>query len=203
DKDGTPDKTDLCPDVPGDKNHYGCPDTDGDGTYDNEDKCIQTAGPKDNLGCPFADKDNDGVFDKDDACPTIPGIPENKGCPKLEKKELETIKYAFENLEFETGKDIIRSSSFPSLNSLASLLVKKPNYGLKIEGHTDNVGSDEKNMILSQKRADAVKKYLTKKGVKADYLDTYGYGETKPIATNETPQGRQKNRRVEMTVTFH
>lgn len=203
DKDGVPDRTDLCPDVPGDKNHFGCPDTDGDGTYDNEDKCIQTAGPKENLGCPWPDKDGDGVFDKDDACPTIAGLPENKGCPKLEKKELETIKYAFENLEFETGKDIIRKSSYPSLNALASLLVSKPNYGLRIEGHTDNVGSDEKNLILSQKRSDAVKNYLTKKGVSATYLETYGYGETKPIATNETPEGRQKNRRVEMTITFH
>lgn len=80
---------------------------------------------------------------------------------------------------------------------------KKPNYGLKIEGHTDNVGSDEKNMILSQKRADAVKTYLIKKGVSETYLETYGYGETKPIATNETTAGKQKNRRVEMTITFH
>ena len=203
DKDGTPDKTDLCPDVPGPKDHFGCPDTDGDGVYDNEDKCIQTPGAKENLGCPWPDKDGDGVFDKDDACPTIPGLPENKGCPKLEKKELETIKYAFENLEFETGKDIIRTHSFPSLNSLAALLVSKPSYGLKIEGHTDNVGSDEKNMILSQKRADAVKAYLMKKGVKSTYLETYGYGETKPIATNETKEGKQKNRRVEMNITFH
>jgi outer membrane protein OmpA-like peptidoglycan-associated protein len=203
DKDGTPDKSDLCPDVPGPKDHFGCPDTDGDGIYDNEDKCIQTPGPKENLGCPWPDKDGDGVFDKDDACPLVPGVPENKGCPKLEKKELETIKYAFENLEFETGKDIIRKHSYPSLNSLGDLLIRKPNYGLKIEGHTDNVGSDEKNMILSQKRADAVKNYLVKRGVKAAVLETYGYGETKPIQTNDTPQGRQKNRRVEMTITFH
>nr|MBP6732595.1 OmpA family protein [Chitinophagales bacterium] len=203
DGDGTPDKTDLCPDIPGDKEHFGCPDTDGDGVYDNEDKCIQTAGPKENLGCPWPDKDGDGVFDKDDACPTIVGVPENKGCPKLAKKELETIKFAFENLEFETGKDIIRKSSYPSLNALGDLLKKKSNYGLRIEGHTDNVGSDEKNLILSQKRADAVKTYLSKRGVDAKVLETYGYGESKPVDSNETPQGRQKNRRVEMNITFH
>lgn len=203
DKDGTPDKDDLCPDVPGSKDHFGCPDTDGDGVYDNEDKCIQTPGVKENMGCPWPDTDGDGVFDKDDACPKVFGIAENKGCPKLEKKELETIKYAFENLEFETGKDVIRKNSYPSLNSLASLLIKKQSYGLKIEGHTDNVGSDEKNMILSQKRADAVKTYLIKRGVASTYLETYGYGETKPVDTNDTPQGRQKNRRVEMTITFH
>src|ERR1043165_158320 len=157
DKDGTPDKTDLCPDVVGAKEHFGCPDTDGDGLYDNEDKCVLVAGPKENEGCPWPDRDGDGVLDKDDACPTVPGLKENKGCPALEKKEIETIRYAFQNLEFETGKDIIRSHSFPSLNSLAALLVKKPNYGLRIEGHTDNVGSEQSNQVLSQKRAEAVR----------------------------------------------
>ena len=203
DKDGTPDKTDLCPDVPGAKDHFGCPDTDGDGIYDNEDRCINTPGPKENNGCPWPDKDGDGVFDKDDECPTVFGVPENKGCPKLAKKELETLKYAFDNLEFETGKDIIRSHSFPSLSSLASLLVSKPSYGLRIEGHTDNVGTDEKNLILSQKRATAVKNYLVKKGVKANMLEDFGYGEARPIADNDTKEGKQKNRRVEMKITFH
>ena len=203
DKDGTPDKTDLCPDVVGAKEHFGCPDTDGDGLYDNEDKCVLVAGPKENEGCPWPDRDGDGVLDKDDACPTVPGLKENKGCPALEKKEIETIRYAFQNLEFETGKDIIRSHSFPSLNSLAALLVKKPNYGLRIEGHTDNVGSEQSNQVLSQKRAEAVRNYLVKKGVNVTYLETAGYGEMKPIASNENATGRQKNRRVEMTVTFH
>jgi outer membrane protein OmpA-like peptidoglycan-associated protein len=203
DKDGTPDKTDLCPDVVGAKEHLGCPDTDGDGLYDNEDKCVLVAGPRENTGCPWPDKDGDGVLDKDDACPTVFGVKENRGCPKLEKKELETIKYAFQNLEFETGKDIIRSHSFPSLNSLAALLVKKPNYGLLIEGHTDNVGTEQNNQVLSQKRAEAVRNYLVKKGVNVTYLETAGYGEMKPLTTNETKAGKQKNRRVEMTVTFH
>jgi outer membrane protein OmpA-like peptidoglycan-associated protein len=202
DKDGTPDKTDLCPEVAGPKEHFGCPDTDGDGLYDNEDSCVNTPGPKENKGCPWPDKDGDGVLDKDDECPLVFGVPENKGCPKLEKKEIETIKTAFENLEFETGKDIIRTHSYPSLNSLAQLLIKKANYGLRIDGHTDNVGSDEKNLILSQKRAAAVKNYLVKKGVEAGKLETNGYGETRPIADNNTAAGRQKNRRVEMKITF-
>lgn len=202
DNDGVEDILDRCPDVPGDTAHFGCPDTDGDGVYDYEDKCIQVKGPKDNNGCPYPDTDGDGVFDKDDACVNVFGVPENKGCPALEKKEIETVKMAFENLEFETGKDIIRTSSYASLNALAMLLVKKANYGLKIEGHTDNVGTDEKNLILSQKRATAVKKYLMKKGVEGSKLEDYGYGESKPIATNDTPEGRQKNRRVEMTITF-
>lgn len=202
DGDGVADKNDLCPDIPGDKAHYGCPDTDGDGVYDNEDRCIQVKGPKENNGCPWVDTDSDGIADKDDECPKIPGVPENKGCPMLEKKEIETVKFAFENLEFETGKDIIRTRSYPSLNALADLLKKKPNYGLRIEGHTDNVGSDEKNLLLSQKRATAVRNYLVKRGVDGLKLEAFGYGESMPVADNDTPEGRQKNRRVEMKITF-
>lgn len=202
DNDGVPDKDDRCPEVPGDTAHYGCPDTDGDGLYDYEDKCIREKGPRENNGCPWPDTDNDGVLDKDDECPRVFGVRENKGCPQLEKKEIETVRYAFENLEFETGKDIIRKSSFPSLNALADLLVKKATYGLLIEGHTDNVGTDENNLILSQKRATAVKNYLIKKGVDAAKLEAFGYGEGKPVATNDTPEGRQRNRRVEMKITF-
>lgn len=202
DGDGVPDRIDQCPDVPGDPAHAGCPDTDADGLYDNEDKCIREAGPRENNGCPYPDRDGDGVLDKDDECPTVFGVVENKGCPKLEKKELDIVKYAFDNLEFETGKDIIRTSSFASLNALAELLKQKANYGLLIEGHTDNVGTDEKNLILSQKRATAVKNYLIKRGVDGNKLDAFGYGESRPIATNDTPEGRQRNRRVEMKITF-
>lgn len=202
DGDGVADKIDLCPDVPGDKTHFGCPDTDGDGVYDNEDRCIQVKGPKENIGCPWPDGDNDGVFDKDDECPKVPGVAANKGCPALEKKEIDIIRYAFENLEFETGKDIIRTKSYPSLTALANLLVQKKNYGLRIEGHTDNVGSDENNLILSQKRANAVRNYMVKKGVDATKLESFGYGESMPIADNATTAGKQKNRRVEMKIVF-
>ncbi|MFN8276646.1 MAG: DUF5723 family protein [Chitinophagales bacterium] len=202
DGDGVADKNDACPDVPGEKAHKGCPDTDKDGLYDNEDKCPREAGPIENGGCPWPDTDGDGVLDKDDACPKVFGSKDNKGCPVLEKKELETVRYAFQNLEFETGKDIIRTKSYASLNGLAKLLVDKPTYGLKIEGHTDNVGNADMNLDLSKRRAAAVKKYLVSKGVNADKLETEGYGMTRPIADNKTPAGRQKNRRVEMNITF-
>ncbi len=202
DSDGVPDKLDLCPDKPGSIEHHGCPDTDGDGVYDDEDRCVLTPGPKENQGCPWPDRDGDGIPDKDDKCPDVFGVPENHGCPALEKKEIETIKYAIENLEFETGKDIIRTHSYASLNALANLLVQKTNYGLHIAGHTDNVGKPEMNQILSEKRANAVKAYLMKKGVDGSKLETVGYGDTKPIADNRTPEGKQKNRRVEMEVTF-
>ncbi len=128
-------------------------------------------------------------------------MPENHGCPALTKKEVETIKYAFDNLEFETGKDKIKEKSFISLSGLAKLLLDK-GYGLKIDGHTDNVGKADMNMELSIKRAEAVKAYLVSKGVTASKLQTEGFGLTKPIADNTTAAGRQKNRRVEMNIIF-
>ncbi|MBA2421728.1 MAG: OmpA family protein [Chitinophagales bacterium] len=231
DNDGIQDSEDDCPQVAGSNMHKGCPDSDGDGLYDNEDNCPEIAGPVDNKGCPYPDSDNDGVRDlddkcpnvpgpisndgcplddkdgdgipdKDDKCPNTPGIPELNGCPKLEEKEEAILKVAFENLEFETGKDIIRTTSNTSLNDLANLLISKPSYGLRIAGHTDNVGSDASNMTLSKKRATAVKTYLVTKGVPAEKLVVEYYGETRPIADNKTAEGRQTNRRVEMTVIF-
>ena len=97
---------------------------------------------------------------------------------KLTKEEEEVIKKAFDNLEFETGKDIIRSESYQSLNELAALMKKKPNWKLKISGHTDNVGKPAANMELSKKRAIAVKKYLAAQGISDDRFVTKWYGQT-------------------------
>jgi outer membrane protein OmpA-like peptidoglycan-associated protein len=120
----------------------------------------------------------------------------------LNKETEAIIKRAFDNLEFDSGKDIIRASSLASLNELADLMVKNPKWGLKLAGHTDNSGDDAKNMILSNQRATALKKYLTDRGASADKITVEYYGETRPIADNATPEGRQKNRRVEMTIIF-
>jgi outer membrane protein OmpA-like peptidoglycan-associated protein len=109
---------------------------------------------------------------------------------------------AFDNLEFETGKDIIKAASLPSLTELAEVLVKKPEWRLQISGHTDNVGDDQKNMILSKKRAEAVKNFMVSEGISADRLFPLYFGETMPVAPNDTPEGRQKNRRVEMKIIF-
>lgn len=205
DKDNIPDKLDDCPDLAGDKKYNGCPDKDNDGVIDPQDECPDTFGPKENKGCPWPDTDKDGIADKDDACPDKPGVPELKGCPpapKLTQKEEKIIQKAFSNLEFETGKDIIRPKSYPSLNELAGLLKQHPDWIIILSGHTDNVGDDEKNMILSEKRAKAVGNYLIKKGVKAENIITEWFGETRPIADNNTPEGRQKNRRVEMKIQY-
>lgn len=205
DNDGLLDYIDACPELAGPKENSGCPwpDTDEDGILDREDKCPTLKGPKENNGCPYADTDNDGVLDKDDDCPNVPGLVENKGCPKIDKKEEEILKTAFDNLQFETGKDIIKEESFPSLDSLGMLLRdKRPEWKLKLEGHTDNVGTEQNNLILSKKRAEAVQKYLVKQGVSYDRIKVEYYGEMRPIADNDTKEGRAKNRRVEMEILF-
>jgi outer membrane protein OmpA-like peptidoglycan-associated protein len=141
------------------------------------------------------------VTDKNGCSDTATATVTQKTPPPLTKKEIQTIKYAFDNLEFETGKDKIKSHSYISLDGLAKLLLDK-GYGLKIEGHTDNVGKADMNMELSIKRANAVKAYLMDKGVNGAKLETAGYGLTRPIADNSTAAGRQKNRRVEMSIIY-
>jgi outer membrane protein OmpA-like peptidoglycan-associated protein len=202
DEDGIPDKDDNCPTVPGTIENHGCPfiDTDKDGIADKDDDCPTVPGEKIFNGCP--DTDGDGISDKYDMCPTVKGTPENKGCPEIKKEEEEVLRKAFDNLEFETGKSIIRTSSFASLDELASVLLKRPEFKLLIAGHTDNVGNDAANMTLSKNRTLAVKDYLIKKGIDESRFKTDWFGETKPIAPNTTPEGRQKNRRVEMNIYF-
>lgn len=206
DGDGTPDKLDACPDIPGPKEYKGCPDRDGDTVLDKDDKCPDVAGPVENIGCPWPDTDKDGFIDKEDKCPTTPGVKEYQGCPPpppIKAAEQKIIERAFKNLEFATGKDIIVAKSLPSLNELAKLLVThKKDWTLKLSGHTDNQGNADKNMELSEKRANAVKRYLVKKGAAADGIITEWFGQTMPIDSNDTPAGRQKNRRVEMKILF-
>ena len=204
DEDGVLDNVDKCPDETGPAENQGCPwgDRDGDGVLDNVDRCPDVPGPVDNEGCPYQDSDGDGVIDLEDDCPRTPGPAENNGCPVIEKEEQEVLNTAFDNLEFETGSDVIRSSSYESLDELAALLTKKPDYRLQISGHTDDVGSAESNMRLSEKRSKSVAKYLSNKGVDTSNFIVEWFGESKPAYPNNTPEGRQKNRRVEMKVVF-
>ena len=146
------------------------------------------------------DSDQDGVTDAFDKCPQTPGSVQNNGCPELAKEEQEILTAAFDNLEFETGKSLIKASSYESLDQLAELLEKKPEWKLIISGHTDNVGKPGSNMTLSKNRALSVKVYLLSKGILGNRLETEWFGQTKPVASNKTAQGRQKNRRVEMTI---
>lgn len=207
DKDGdlVLDNEDACPDVPGAKENKGCPypDTDKDGVYDKDDACVNEAGPSENKGCPWPDSDKDGTLDKDDNCVTVPGPADNKGCPVIKEEEKKIIEQAFGNLEFASGTDKIKSTSFQSLNDLAKLLKEHAkDWTLQLSGHTDNQGTEASNLALSKKRAEAVKKFLVGKGVKADKIVAEWFGQTKPIESNDTEAGRQKNRRVEMKIIF-
>ncbi|MBX7181029.1 MAG: OmpA family protein [Bacteroidia bacterium] len=204
DKDGINDDKDKCPYTPGPIDNGGCPfgDKDGDGTKDNLDNCPDNPGPMANSGCPYGDEDGDGVKDDVDQCPKTPGVPENQGCPKIEEKNQAILDLAFKNLEFKSGTAIISTESFFSLYKLADLMKKEEKYKLLISGHTDNVGNDATNMELSRKRAEAVKTFLIGQGVQADRLKAEWFGKTKPIADNATPEGRDRNRRVEMKVVF-
>lgn len=204
DNDGLFDFIDNCPEVAGPRENNGCPwpDTDQDGTLDKDDDCPNTFGPKENNGCPYTDSDNDGLRDKDDKCPNTPGPISNDGCPEIEEEVQEILKTAFENLEFETAKDIIKAESIPSLTELADVLVKRPEWKLQIAGHTDNVGDEQANLVLSKKRAEAVKNFMMSKGIDGSRLFVLFFGESMPIADNDTKEGRQKNRRVEMTIIF-
>jgi outer membrane protein OmpA-like peptidoglycan-associated protein len=204
DKDGLFDFLDDCPEQYGPKENKGCPwpDTDADGILDKDDDCPYITGPIKNKGCPYQDTDSDGVLDNEDECPATQGPISNKGCPVIEKEVQEILNTAFDDLAFETGKDIIKSVSFPSLNELGEVLKKKSTWNLQISGHTDNVGDDQKNLMLSKKRAEAVKNYLASQGIDPSRLYVLFVGETMPITTNDTPEGRQKNRRVEMKIIF-
>jgi outer membrane protein OmpA-like peptidoglycan-associated protein len=208
DSDGVNDMEDRCPDTAGLVKFKGCPDDDGDGVADIDDACPDVTGSVAMKGCP--DKDKDGVSDKEDKCPDVFGSITNNGCPvavakmkavELSTEEANVVKEAFDNLEFEAGKAVIKSSSLSSLKELADLLNTKAEYRLLVSGHTDNVGDATANIKLSKARANAVKKYLTGvAGVVPDKIITEGFGAKKPIASNATEDGRQKNRRVEMKV---
>lgn len=204
DKDGILDYLDNCPTEFGPRENNGCPwpDTDKDGLLDKDDKCPYMAGPIRNQGCPYDDTDNDGIIDAEDKCPETPGVIENHGCPEIEKEVQEVLKTAFDNLEFFTGKATIKEESKPSLTELAKVLLKKLEWRLQISGHTDNVGAAQGNLILSKKRAEAVRDFLVEKGIETDRLSVLFFGEKEPIASNDTPEGRQQNRRVEMTIVF-
>lgn len=200
DGDGIIDSEDDCPKIAGIADFNGCPDTDGDGIMDSEDNCPNVKGPAENKGCP--DTDGDGILDQEDKCPTVAGVAANNGCPEIKEETKEIFRQALKGIQFESGKDIIKTKSYGILKNVAKIMQDNPSYKLRIDGHTDAQGDDAKNMQLSKDRAAAVKKFLTDNDVDGSRLSAFGYGETKPKATNDTAAGRAENRRVEFTVEF-
>ena len=104
------------------------------------------------------------------------------------------------NIFFDLGKSTLRAESYPELNKTVQFLNENPSIEIEMAGHTDNIGSDTDNLKLSDDRAQAVKEYLVAKGISENRIDAKGYGETKPVSSNDTKEGQQLNRRVEFTI---
>ena len=201
DKDGVPDDKDKCPNTKEGitVDSTGCPaDSDNDGISDGMDKCPGTAPGSvvDSAGCPM-DSDHDGVPDPKDLCPnTLQGVAvKEDGCPVNKKENLDELK---KGINFQSGSTKLTKKSYTTLNDIAALMRKFKSANLEVQGHTDNTGSEATNQKLSQGRAQAVVDFLKKKGVESDRLRAIGYGSEMPIADNNTNEGREKNRRVEL-----
>jgi outer membrane protein OmpA-like peptidoglycan-associated protein len=230
DKDGVADGKDRCPDVAGPADLKGCQDVDKDGVADIDDKCPNTtagykvdaagcsldndkdgvpneedlcpdaAGPPALKGC--ADTDGDGVTDNNDRCPNEKGNIVDKGCRKIAPVDIKKIADIAGKLFFENDSATLKASSYVQLDYLVDILKSYNATVLQIEGHTDSNAGDKYNIKLSQDRAEAVKTYLLSKGIEESRLTALGFGDGKPIATNETSEGRAKNRRVELKTSY-
>jgi outer membrane protein OmpA-like peptidoglycan-associated protein len=219
DKDGIPDAQDKCPnqaeDIDGFQDEDGCPDpdNDGDGLPDLNDLCPNYPedkdGYKDDDGCPD-DNDNDGIADAQDKCPNEPetynGYKDDDGCPDSagEKQLVQVVDDKIEIKEkvyFRAGSATIEPRSHALLGQVAAVLHNFVTITLvRIEGHTDNGGARAANVKLSATRAAAVRTYLIAKGVDAKRLEAKGFGPDKPLGSNKTAVGREKNRRVEFVI---
>ena len=137
--------------------------------------------------CP--DDDHDGICNDMDKCPNTPTYAkvDYRGC------------WVLGDIFFDFDRYQIKPRFYPALDEVVSVLNRNPDVNIRIEGNTDNIGSEAYNLKLSEKRARAVMEYLVKAGISKGRLSIVGYGFSKPIATNATPEGRALNRRVEFT----
>jgi OmpA-OmpF porin, OOP family len=211
DGDGIPDELDQCPDVPEDKDGFedqdGCPDYDNDkdGIYDAQDQCPNEPEDRDGFqdldGCPDPDNDKDGIPDSLDKCPNQPetfnGYKDDDGCPDEKPQEIKKT-MVLTGVNFKTASAELLEESYYALEQVFNSLEAFPNVRVEIGGHTDNQGGDSYNMALSNDRAKSVMNYLVMRGINPSRIAARGYGKTRPVATNETAEGRAKNRRVEV-----
>jgi OmpA-OmpF porin, OOP family len=209
DGDGIIDQSDACPDEAGlesrDPAKNGCPDRDGDGVLDKVDACpdvkgVESDDPKTN-GCP--DSDGDSIFDPLDACPNAAGPanedPKKHGCPpaRIERGEIKII----EQVQFRTDSAEILPVSDGILTAVLAIFEKHPEITkVSVEGHTDNVGGAKYNKGLSERRVLSVLSWLTSHGVQPIRLTSAGFGLERPIASNDSEEGRAQNRRVEFHI---
>lgn len=180
-------------------------DADNDGVTNAVDACPEQAGVAASKGCPVApgDADGDGFPDATDKCPLQAEVKndwaDDDGCPdEAPPPALRGVVGPLSGVSFASDKADLLPESYPALDRVLQALLVTPLAKLEIAGYTDNSGTTEVNHELSQKRADAVKAYLISKGVDPARLMAKGYGEEKPVADNSTPEGREKNRRVEL-----
>jgi OOP family OmpA-OmpF porin len=218
DMDGFQDE-DGCPDPDNDKDGLCDPWVSEQGqqetfasTCSGVDLCPDEAEDKDGFqdedGCPDPDNDGDGILDKDDKCPDEPeiynGVKDEDGCPDKGKALViitETQLEIKQQVNFKVDSDEIKGKmSFKILDIVAAILKAHPSVKVEIQGHTDDTGTREHNLDLSQRRAESVKKYLVDSGIEEGRLVPKGYGPDVPIASNKTKQGKAKNRRVEFHI---
>lgn len=180
-------------------------DLDGDGLFGDADKCPEVAedpdGFQDEDGCPEEDNDGDGIMDVNDRCPdqpeTVNQFDDGDGCPDEVPEVVKQFSGTIEGITFKLNSDEILPSSFKLLDRAVGVLKEYPSLAIEIQGHTDNVGAAEYNLDLSQRRADSVRRYMVKQGADEKRITAVGYGLTQPLMSNDTPEGRAKNRRVE------
>jgi OOP family OmpA-OmpF porin len=168
-------------------------DSDGDGVYDDSDECPDTpfGAEVDEKGCPEVirtDSDGDGVYDDRDECPDTPRdvIVDHRGC------------WVVMGVKFEYKKWNVQPQFNSNLDNIVKVLERNPGLKIRIEGHTDDIGSMEYNLKLSGNRAKSIKDYLVEMGINQSRITTAGLGYTQPIASNDTKEGRALNRRAEI-----
>jgi OOP family OmpA-OmpF porin len=179
----------------------GCAfDSDGDGVVDGVDLCAGTpAGVTvDRVGCPL-DTDKDGVADYEDQCPATPlgVIVDKTGCPIVGETifSLPGVNFAFNSAKLTEDAKTRLTAGIDAVRSLPGVI------NVRVEGHTDSIGSEEYNQALSLKRAESVVAYLVSQGANGDRLSAVGLGETSPVANNDTESGRAANRRVDFVIS--
>lgn len=214
DRDGVFDDQDQCVNTPAgphpDPDRRGCPDGDRDADHvlNHADQCPDEPDglnpDPDRLGCPAPDRDLDSVPDATDACPDRPGAPSpdprRNGCPGLVRivnGHISILRPVF----FATNRDVILPQSFPVLAAVRDAMLATPEIRrVSIEGHTDDVGRDEANMDLSERRAASVRRWLEQNRIDAGRLESHGFGETRPLVPNTNARARAQNRRVEFRI---
>jgi outer membrane protein OmpA-like peptidoglycan-associated protein len=153
---------------------------------------------------PCPDRDRDGIPDSVDRCPDVVGTMDNFGCRQYEKIVVKPDKLELkEKLYFAWDAATLQEESYPVLDEVVEALNENKSFRVQVEGHSSSDGSDDHNQKLSEQRAQAVLDYLVAHGVDKQRLDSKGFSSSVPIDTNETPGGRENNRRVEFVVNFN